>query len=392
VSLVGVQHIHHETPIKELIMTLTDQPTGQTTDAATSPEDFAIALEQTVGQFVEALADAAFISMVAIGDRLGLYGALADLGDASAHDLAAATRCNERLVLEWLSCNAAAGYVRHAVDDRGDDRFTIDPAAAAVLADETSPAFLASAAGLVRSYYTDQEQLEAAFSGSGGVEWGDHHDCMFNGVERFYGNAYAASLTTEWIPAVPGLVEKLTAGARVADVGCGHGVSTALMAAAYPQSTFHGSDYHDDSIRRAREVAAERGVTSNTEFATRTAADFEGGPYDVVCIFDALHDMGDPGAVVRHVRSQLADDGVVLLVEAQAGDDRATSIASPVGRLFYAASTALCTPCALSQGGPEALGNQVGAARWEKIFADNGFPRFERSLETPFNLILAARP
>ncbi|MCO8129435.1 class I SAM-dependent methyltransferase [Acidimicrobiia bacterium EGI L10123] len=362
------------------------------TTAAPAPSDLELAVEETVASFVDAVASAAFISMVAIGDRLGLYGALADLGGATAGDLAATSGCNERLVLEWLSCNASAGYVDHVVDDRGDDRFTIGPAAAALLADEGSPVFLASAATLVRSYFTDQDQLESAFRGSGGIDWGDHHDCMFTAVERFYGNAYSTSLTSEWIPSVPGLAEKLTAGASVADVGCGHGVSTALMAEAYPQSTFHGFDFHDGSIRRAREVAVERGVTSNVQFSTRTATDFDGGPYDVVCVFDALHDMGDPGAVIRHARSLLADDGVVLLVEAQAGDDRATSIANPLGRLFYAASTVLCTPCALSQGGPEALGNQVGAARWEQIFVANGFSRFERSLETPFNLILAARP
>ncbi len=366
-----------------------------TTIQDTNPESAAKieqAVEDTAGRFVDTLANAAFVSMVAIGDRLGLYEALAELGSATAHELAQHTGCNERLLLEWLSSNASAGYLRHVTDIDGTDRFAIDAAAAAVLADEDSPAFLASAATLVRSYFADQDQLAAAFDGSGAIDWADHHDCMFTGVERFYGNAYASNLTTEWIPSVAGLEAKLTAGARVADVGSGHGVSTALMAAAYPRSTFHGFDFHEDSVARARQLAAERGVTDNTLHDTRTATSYDGGPYDVICFFDALHDMGDPAAAITHARANLADDGVVLLVEAQAGDDRATSIAHPMGALFYAASTILCTPCALAQGGPEALGNQVGTSRWKQFFTANGFSRFECTLETPFNLIIAARP
>jgi 2-polyprenyl-3-methyl-5-hydroxy-6-metoxy-1,4-benzoquinol methylase len=365
-------------------VTISDAPTP----APPAPDD-ELAVQDSVARLVDELASAGFVAMVAIGDRLGLYAALDELGEVGAATLAEATACNERLVLEWLCSNAAAGYVAH---DPARGTFTLRPGAAAVLADESSPAFLAPAATVIRSYYTDQDQLEAAFRGRGGIAWGDHHACMFGGVERFFAAAYRANLTSAWIPAVPGLAERLRAGARVADVGCGHGISTALMAAEYPASAFHGSDIHEPSVVRARAVAAEQGVEARTSYEVASSVGYGGGPYDVVCFFDALHDMGDPEAAIRHAREQLADDGIVLLVEMQAGEGLAASIANPLGRWFFAASTALCTPAALAQGGPLALGNQAGPRRWRELFAANGFPRFAVALETPFNLVMEARP
>jgi 2-polyprenyl-3-methyl-5-hydroxy-6-metoxy-1,4-benzoquinol methylase len=348
-----------------------------------------LGIQETVARVVDELASAGFVSMIAIGDRLGLYAALDDLGEVEAATLAEATACNERLVLEWLSGNAAVGYVTY---DPAHRTFALRPAAAAVLADESAPTFLAPAATVIRSYYTDQDQLEAAFRGRGGIAWGDHHDCMFGGVERFFAAAYRVNLTSTWIPSVPGLAEKLSAGARVADVGCGYGISTAMMAAEYPASEFHGSDFHEPSIARARAGATEQGVAARTRYEVASSVDYGGGPFDVICFFDALHDMGDPAAAIRYARSQLAEDGIVLLVEMYAGEDLATSIGHPLARWFYAASTVLCTPTALAQEGPLALGNQAGPRRWRELFEANGFGRFRVALETPFNLVMEARP
>lgn len=342
----------------------------------------------TVERLSNEFASAAFVSMVSLGDRLGLYQALDEIGAATAATLAAHTGMHERLLLEWLSSNASAGYMTY---DASDETFVLSPGASEVLARQGTPMFIARAAGVIRSYYADEDLLAAAFESDGSVAWGDHHDCMFTGVERFFAAAYDTNLLSEWIPSIPGLAEKLTHGARVADVGCGHGVSTALMADAFPRSQFFGFDFHDGSIDRARQVAADAGVMANTHYDVKSAVDYD-GPFDVICFYDALHDMGDPEAAIRHARANLADDGIVLLVEMQAGDDRTASIANPISRWFYAASTALCTPCALAQDGPLALGNQVGRQRWNELFEANGFSRFELALETPFNLILEARP
>ena len=365
-------------------MTTTETPTPAPPDAE---QDQAVL--DTVERVIDELSSAAFVSMIAIGDRLGLYAALDELGGASASTLAEATSCNERLVLEWLCSNAGAGYVRY---DPADQTFTLRAGARAVLADDSAATFLAPAAAIIRSLYTDQDQLEAAFRGRGAIGWGDHHDCMFSGVERFFATAYTANLTSAWIPSVPGLADELTGGARVADVGCGHGISTALMAAEYPASEFHGFDFHEPSIARAREVAAGQGVAARTRYQVASSVDYQGGPFDVICFFDALHDMGDPVGAIRHACAQLADDGIVLLVEMYAGKDLAASIGNPLARWFYAASTVLCTPCALAQGGPLALGNQVGPVRWGELFRASGFERFDVALETPFNLVMAARP
>jgi 2-polyprenyl-3-methyl-5-hydroxy-6-metoxy-1,4-benzoquinol methylase len=360
-------------------MSVTEIPTP-------SAEELAVlaTIEKAVGE----MSSAAFVAMVAIGDRLGLYAALDDLGGATAAALADATGCNERLVFEWLCSNAAAGYVTH---DPAGDAFALAPGAAAVLADAASPAFLAPAATVIRTLYTDQDRLEAAFRGDGGIAWGDHHECLFGGVERFFATAYNANLVSTWIPAVPGLEESLRRGATVADVGCGHGISTALMAAEYPASRFDGFDFHTPSLDRAVAVAADAGV-GNTHYQEATATDYDGGPYDVICFFDALHDMGDPAAAIRHAGSQVADDGVVLLVEMYAGADLPSTLQHPMAKWSFAASTVLCTPSALAQDGPLALGNQAGPTRMEELFRANGFSQFRVALETPFNLVMEARP
>ncbi len=346
-------------------------------------------VEATAERFAGELASAAFVAMVAVGDRLGLYAALHRLGPSTAGAVAAEAGCNERLVLEWLSSNAGAGYVTY---DPAGEVFALAPGVDAVLVHEASPAYLAPSSEIIRSLYTDQEQLEAAFRGDGGIDWGDHHDCMFTGVERFFATAYRSQLVEGWIPSVPGLEDALRRGARVADVGCGHGVSTALLAEAYPASTFRGFDFHAPSLDRAAALASDRGVADRVAYALARADGYEGGPYDVICFFDALHDMGDPAAAIRHAASEIADDGVVLLVEPWAGADRAASLQHPLAKWSYAASTVLCTPCALAQHGPLALGNQAGPAAMEDLFRANGFTRFEVALETPFNLVMAARP
>ncbi|QYG93665.1 methyltransferase domain-containing protein [Iamia sp. SCSIO 61187] len=359
-----------------------------TTDIPTTPTPEELA-EATAERLAGELSSAAFVAMVALGDALGLYGALHRLGPSTAGAVAAETGCNERLVLEWLSSNAGAGYVTYDPDG---EVFALAPGVDAVLVHEASPAFLAPGAEIIRSLYADQARVEAACRGDGGIDWGDHHTCMFTGVERFFATSYRSQLVEGWIPAVPGLEETLRGGARVADVGCGHGISTALMAAAYPASTFHGFDFHAPSLDRARAVAAESGVEATTSYELATAVGYGGGPYDVICFFDALHDMGDPEAAIRHAASEIAEDGVVLLVEPWAGPDRATSLQHPLAKWSYAASTVLCTPCALAQQGPLALGNQAGPARMEELFRANGFTRFEVALETPFNLVIAVRP
>jgi 2-polyprenyl-3-methyl-5-hydroxy-6-metoxy-1,4-benzoquinol methylase len=367
-------------------MSITEIPYDTETPDTASAEELAAA---TAERFAGELASAAFVAMVTIGDRLGLYAALGRLGPTTAGALAAETGCNERLVLEWLSSNAGAGYVAYQPDG---EIFTLAPGVDAVLVHESSPAFLASASQIIRSLYADQDQLERAFRGDGGIDWGDHHTCMFGGVERFFATAYQANLIDSWIPAVAGLDAALRAGARVADVGCGHGISTALMAAAYPASTFHGFDFHAPSLSRAGAVAREHGVADRVTYQLATSAGYAGGPYDVICFFDSLHDMGDPAAAIRQAASEIADDGVVLLIEPWAGADRSASLQHPLAKWMYAASTVLCTPCALAQHGPEALGNQAGPTRMEELFLANGFCSFEVALETPFNIVMAARP
>jgi len=342
-------------------------------------------LNAFMGQLVTDMGGGAMWASVLVGDELGLYRAMAGSGFLTAEELAERTHCNPRLVREWLCAQAAAGYVETA-----DGRFRLPEEQAMALADENSPVYVTGGAHILASWFLDKDKIIAAMRGDGALSWGDHHPCMFTGTERFFRPGYRAHLVAAWLPALDGVVSKLEAGATVADVGCGHGASTIIMAEAYPASRFFGFDFHTPSIDVARERAAESGVADRVTFEVKTAKDYPARGYDLICFFDCLHDMGDPVGAARHAYETLAPDGTVLLVEPFAGD-RLEENLTPVGRLFYAASTFICTPSSLSQEVGLALGAQAGEARLRDVFAEAGFSRFRRATETPFNLILEAK-
>lgn len=325
--------------------------------------------------------------MVLIGERLGLFKALAEGGPATSSELAERTGTSERYVREWLAAQAAAGYVEYSRSTR---RFSMTPEQAMALADENSPVYFAAAYDVVKSGYIDEPKVTKAFKTGQGVGWHEHHDCLFRGVERFFRTGYQAHLVQDWLPALDGVSDKLARGAKVADVGCGHGASTVLMAKAFPNSTFVGYDYHKESIERARAAAAEAGV-ANATFEVAKAKDFPDRGFDFVAAFDCIHDMGDPKGAVAHIRKALKPDGTFMMVEPFAHDDIADNL-NPVGRLYYSASTMLCTPASLSQEVGLGLGAQAGEARLREVVTSAGFTRFRRATETPFNLILEARP
>jgi len=345
-------------------------------------------LNDFLGKMVGDLGAAANAPLMLLGDELGLYKALAESGPLSSVDLAARTGTAERLVREWLAAQAASGYVDY---DAAADRYALAPEQAMVLANEESPVFLA---GIFESLYAmmvGEPKIREAFRTGEGVGWHEHHPCLFSGTERFFRTGYRAHLVQEWLPALDGVVEKLERGATVADVGCGHGASTVIMAEAFPNSRFLGFDYHDASIARAREAAAEAGVADRVRFEVAPAKAYPGTGYDLVTFFDCLHDMGDPVGAARHVRETLAPDGTWLIVEPFANDTLTDNL-NPVGRLYYAASTLLCTPASLSQEVGLGLGAQAGEARLRQVVEEAGFTRFRRATATPFNLILEARP
>jgi SAM-dependent methyltransferase len=344
-------------------------------------------LELFVGQLVGELGATLNAALVVIGDELGLYRALDGEGALSSAELASRTNTNERYVREWLNAQAAGGYVTY---DGETDRYTLPPEQAFVLAQDDSPAAFAGAFQLVRAAVHDQPKITEAFRSGAGVGWHEHHHGLFEGTERFFRPGYNANLVSTWIPALDGVEAKLHAGARVADVGCGHGASTILLAQAYPASTFVGYDYHEASIETARSRALAAGVGDRVRFAVAAAADYPGHDFDLVACFDCLHDMGDPQGAARHVLQSLAPDGTWLIVEPFAGD-RVDDNLNPVGRLYYAASTLLCTPASLSQEGRAGLGAQAGQARIGEVVTAAGFSRFRRAAETPTNLIFEAR-
>ena len=347
-------------------------------------------LMEFMGKLVTDLSGAAMVASIMVGDELGLYRAMADGEPVSAETVAERTGCQPRLVLEWLNAQAAAGYVSYE-----EDRYRLPAEQALALAVEDSPVYVAGGTAVLATLFLDKDKQIAAMRGSGAIGWGEHHPCLFTGTERFFRPGYAANLVPAWLPALDGVVAKLEAGAKVADVGCGHGASTVLMAQAYPRSRFYGYDIHDGSVATARQRAAEAGVADRVTFETATAQDYTDTGFDLVCFFDCLHDMGDPVGAARQARQALDDDGTVLLVEPFAGD-RLEDNCHPLGRMFYAASTFLCTPNALSQLGPDgpdgALGAQAGEARLGEVMGKAGFGRFRRATETPFNLVLEARP
>jgi 2-polyprenyl-3-methyl-5-hydroxy-6-metoxy-1,4-benzoquinol methylase len=345
-------------------------------------------VDEFLGKLVGDLGAAFSAALVGIGDRLGLYKALAAGGGMTPAALAAHTQTDERYVREWLCAQAAAGYVDY---DAAAGVFALNEVQRLAFADESSPAHFLGGFQVARAVFKDLDTVVDAFRSGKGVGWHEHDPDLFCGTERFFRTGYNANLTTAWIPALDGVEAKLRAGAKVADVGCGHGASTIVMAKAYPASTFVGFDYHQPSIVAARRHAAEAGVDRRVSFETAAAKSFSGTGYDLVCIFDALHDMGDPVGAARHVRESLAPDGTWMLVEPFA-HDRVEANLNPIGRVFYSASTMICTPASRSQEVGLALGAQAGPARLEAVCREAGFTRFRRAAETPFNLIFEVRP
>ena len=342
-------------------------------------------LHDFMGKLVTDMGGAAMLASVIVGDELGLYRAMRDGVAITSDELARRTDCNPRLVREWLSAQAASGYVELV-----DDKFRLPPEQAMALADEDSPVYVAGGAVVLAAMYIDKDKVVKAMRGNGALPWGDHHHCMFRGTERFFRPGYRANLVSSWLPALDGVVAKLERGAKVADVGCGHGASTVILAQAYPKSKIDGFDYHAESIATAKERAKEGNVEERTSFTTASAKGYEGKDYDLICFFDCLHDMGDPVGAARHAYQALKDDGTVLLVEPFANDKLEANL-NPVGRLFYAASTFVCTPNSLSQEVGAGLGAQAGEGRLRKVFEEAGFKHFRRATETPFNLVLEAR-
>jgi SAM-dependent methyltransferase len=344
-------------------------------------------LNEFAGKMVGDLGAAISAALVVVGDRLGLYKDLAKGGPATSEELAKRTGTAERYVREWLAAQAASGYVGY---DSASGRYALSPEQAMVFADEGGPAFMAGAFDIITAVFRDEPKITAAFRSGKGVGWHEHDTCLFRATERFFRPGYAAHLVPEWIPALDGVQAKLERGARVADVGCGHGASTIVMAKAFPNSRFFGFDYHAPSIERARQLAAEEGVGERCRFEVAAAKEYPGTDYDLVAFFDCLHDMGDPVGAARHVRETLHADGTWLIVEPFANDKLEDNL-NPVGRIYYAASTMVCTPASLSQEVGLGLGAQAGEARLRKVVTEGGLSRFRRAAETPFNLILEAR-
>jgi len=343
-------------------------------------------LHELLGKMVVELGAAVAAPLVIIGDKLGLYKALATRGPLNSVELAAQTGTHERYVREWLAAQAASGYVEY---DAASKRFSMTPEQAAVFADEKSPVLMTGGFYSLVSTFHDEPKLAEAFKTGAGLAWGDHNNCLFCGVAKFFRPSYQAHLAQEWIPALGGVVDRLRKGAKVADVGCGFGISTIVMAKAYPNSRFYGFDIHPDSIAEARSLV-ERENVHNVDFAVASAKDFPGEDFGFITFFDCLHDMGDPGGASRHVYNGLAEDGTWMIVEPFA-HDRLEENLNPVGRLYYAYSTQVCTPTSLSQEVGAALGAQAGEARLRDMIEPAGFGTVRRATETPFNIILEAR-
>ncbi|MFT3881694.1 MAG: class I SAM-dependent methyltransferase [Gemmatales bacterium] len=343
-------------------------------------------LEQFMGKMLGDLGAAVSGALVVLGDRLGLYRALGSSAPMTAAELAKKTGTSERYLREWLAAQAASGYVTHLP---GTETFTLSPEQKMVFADENSPTCMVGGYDVVLAMFHDVPKLEEAFRTGKGVGWHEHHQCLFKGTERFFRPGYVANLVSSWLPALTGVVEKLNSGAKVADVGCGHGASTILMAQAFPKSQFVGFDYHPASIDRAKQAAKEAGAT-NCQFEVADSRKYPGTGYDLVAFFDCLHDMGDPVGAAKHVKTTLANDGTWLIVEPFAHDTMEANM-NPVGRIFYAASTMICVPASLSQEVGLGLGAQAGEKRLKEVITAGGFTKFRRATETPFNLIMEAK-
>ncbi|MBN9982310.1 class I SAM-dependent methyltransferase [Rhizobium laguerreae] len=341
-------------------------------------------LQTLLGVMVNELGAAQNSALVIIGEELGLYRKMAERGAISSIELAEATDTKERYVREWLAAQAASGFVDY---DAATGRFTLSPEQAAIFAVEDSPVNMIGGFVALDAIYADRAKLTHAFRHGGGVSWTDRCNCMFCGTDRFFRPGYKANLVESWLPSMEGVVEKLERGAQVADIGCGFGSSTLLMARAFPKSQFTGLDFHAHSIEHASRHA--KGM-SNVRFETARAQDFEGAGFDLVTIFDALHDMGDPVGAVRHIARALKPEGTLMLVEPMAGDSLAENL-NPVGRVFYAASANTCVPASLGQEVGAALGAQAGQAKLTEVLKAGGFSKVRRATETPFNMVLEAR-
>jgi len=356
------------------------------TTSAQAPIDGA-RLQAFVGRMLGDLGALTNSVLVHVGDQLGFYKTLMKSGPMNSSALAKETGTAERLVREWLSAQAAQGYVTY---DKSMRKFSLSPEQAMVFADEDGQFFMAGFFDIATGLFQDMPGIIKAFRTNGAMAWHEHNGCLFCGTQRIFRPAYYHHLINDWLPALDGVVAKLQRGCDVADVGCGQGASTILMAKAFPNSRFFGYDYHSDSIEAARKSAREAGAGDRIVFETGTAKDFPARAFDLICFFDCLHDMGDPVGAARHVKTALAADGTWMIVEPFAHDSLEDNL-NPVGALFYAASTAVCTPASLAQEVGLALGAQAGEARLKEVVVEGGFKRFRRAAQTPFNMVLEAR-
>lgn len=345
-------------------------------------------LNAFMGQFVGDIGAVLHAATVVVGDQLGLYKTLAQEGPCDTESLARRTSTDARYLKEWLSSQAASGYVTY---DKESGQFSLSEEQAFALAEEGSPAFIPGAFQIAVAQFKAIPKMMQAMRTGLGVGWHEHDVSLFHGTERFFRPGYAANLVSNWIPALDGVENRLKTGARVADVGCGHGASTLIMAQAYPEANITGFDYHEPSIAHAREAAEKAGLGDRVRFEVARAQDYPGEDYDFVAVFDCLHDMGDPVGAAAHVRKSLKPDGTWMIVEPFA-NDRLEGNLNPVGRIFYSASTFICTPASRSQEVGACLGAQAGEARLREVVVSGGFSRFRRATETPFNLVLEAKP
>jgi len=344
-------------------------------------------LEELQGKIITDVAGSLGLLLAYVGDQLGLYSALAEISPATSQDLAEKTGTNERYVREWLSANVAGEYIEY---DPASSCFSMTPEQALIFSAEGHPACMQGFFQAVISVFADEPKASEVFRTGEGIPWGDHNQCLFCGTERFFRPMYAENLVESWIPALDGVREKLEAGAKVADIGCGHGSSTIIMAQAFPKSTFHGFDFHEASIEHARERAGAAGVGSNTSFEVVTAKEYPGTDYDLVTIFDALHDMGDPVGASKHIVNSLSDDGTFMLVEPFAGDSLEENV-NPLGQIYYSFSTMVCVPASRPQEVGLGLGAQAGQKRLTEVLNEAGFGHVRRAAETPTNIVLEAR-
>ena len=344
-------------------------------------------LNAFMGKFVGDLGAGMHAALAVMGDRLGLYKAMAAAGPQTSSELAKKTGTSERYLREWLNAMAAGGYVSY---DGAANKYFLSDEQAFTLADETSPAYLPGAFQVISAVFASAPKIADAFRSGSGVGWHEHHPDLFVGTERFFRPNYAANLVTNWIPALEGIEAKLKKGGKIADVGCGHGASSILMAQAYPNAEVVGFDYHPASIETAKERARQAGVANRARFEVASAKSFAGQGYDLVTFFDCLHDMGDPAGAAKHVHQSLAQDGSWMVVEPMAGDTVESNL-NPVGRVFYSASTMICCPASKAQEVGLALGAQAGEKRLTEVIKSGGFKHVRRAAETPFNLILEAR-